>query len=153
MPWLWPACALEEVCKLAQERLPLRPVLSRRVETVLHVAEELDLHDVNLVHVDSRYLGPGLVGVGIVVEKFVAEHQCHREQSILAARLPSNLRIQLLQPVNEEQRQKHHILSHQCRREYCRDPFSEASRGFRICIQKSRWDERSSRLFDLLKEV
>ena len=64
----------------------------------------------NLVHVDARNLGPGLVGIRIVIEELVTKHQCYSEQSVLAARLPPNGGIQLLQPMNEEQCQKNDIL-------------------------------------------
>ena len=48
--------------------MPLLPVLFRRVEVVLHVAEKFDLHHMNLLDRDTRYLGPGLIRVSVVIK-------------------------------------------------------------------------------------
>lgn len=74
IPWLRLARALEEVGEFSEQGLPLGPLLGRGEQAVFHVAEELNLHDVNLVHVDAGDFGPSLVRVRVVVQKLVAEH-------------------------------------------------------------------------------
>lgn len=56
----------------------------------------------NFGHVDTRDLRPGLVGVRIIIQELVAEHQCHCKQPELAAWLATYCRIELLESVNEE---------------------------------------------------
>jgi hypothetical protein len=77
----------------------------------LHVAEEFNLHDVNLLDPDTGHLRPGLVSVGVVVQKLVAEHQGHGEQSVLTSGLSSHFGIVFLQTVDEQQSKKYHVVS------------------------------------------
>jgi hypothetical protein len=48
--------------------MPLLPLLFRDEQVVSHVAQKLHLHDVDFRHGDARDLGPGFVGVGVVVQ-------------------------------------------------------------------------------------
>lgn len=118
---------IEERGELAQKGLPPSPVLLRREEIVLHVAQELDLHNMHLSDVDARYLSPRLVRIRIVVQKFVPQHQGHSEQSVLTARLTPYCRIQFLQSIDEQQCQYDHILCNARSREYRGNPFSKSS--------------------------
>ena len=56
-------------------------------------------------HADTRNFGPGLVRVRVIVQELVPEHQSHCEQSVLAAGLALNCRIQLFEPVDKEKSQ------------------------------------------------
>lgn len=67
----------------------------------------------NFIHVDSGHFGPSLIGISVVVQKFVAEHQCYRQQPIFASGLASNRWIEFFEPVYEEQCEYDHILSDQ----------------------------------------
>lgn len=118
---------IEERCELAQQGLPLSPVLLRCEEIVLHIAQELDLHDMHLSDVDAGYLCPRLVRIRVVVQKFIAQHQGHSEQSVLTARLSPYCRIQFLQSIDEQQCQYDHILCNAGSREYRGNPFSKSS--------------------------
>lgn len=46
-------CLVDILCIAPKESLPLRPVLHRRIEVVLHITEKLDLHDVNFRDIDA----------------------------------------------------------------------------------------------------
>jgi hypothetical protein len=59
---------VEVVAEKAQLGVPFGPFLLRREQVVANVAEELDLHDVDLLYCDARDLGPRLIGVGVIVE-------------------------------------------------------------------------------------
>jgi hypothetical protein len=47
---------------------PILPFVLGSKEVVSHVAQELDLHDMNLVDGEARHLSPRLVGVSVIVE-------------------------------------------------------------------------------------
>jgi hypothetical protein len=81
--------------------MPVPPRLFGCEKVVSHVAEKLDLHDVNFFNLDTRDFGPCLVGIGIVVEEFITQHKCNCQKSILAAQLASNSRIPHFQLVYE----------------------------------------------------
>lgn len=110
--WLRLAGTFEESGKLAQERLPLGPVVCGGEQAILHVAQELDLHNVHLENTDTRNLRPGLVRIGIVVQKLIPKHQSYREQSVLAAWLALDGRVELFESVDEEKSQQHYVLCH-----------------------------------------
>lgn len=47
------------------------PISLGSEKVVLHVAEELDLHDVDFLYRDARNLGPGLVRISIVIKNCI----------------------------------------------------------------------------------
>ena len=120
----WANCAsrrdlrgsIVESAKLAKNLVPLFPLLLGCVQAVAHVAQELDLHNVNLLYRDARYLCPGFVGVGVVVQELVAEHQGYSQQAVLATRLALHTRVGLLQLPYEQKGQKDYVLSNLRRR-------------------------------------
>lgn len=59
---------VEVVPEPSQFLMPQLPLRLGRVKVVLHVAQELHLHDMNFLHGDSRHLRPRLVRVSVVVE-------------------------------------------------------------------------------------
>ena len=81
--------------------MPLRPVVNVREEVVFHVAEEFNLHDVDLRNVDSRDFGPGLVRICVVVQEFIAQHQGNGQKPIFTSRFAFDRRIEFLQTVNK----------------------------------------------------
>jgi hypothetical protein len=87
---------------------------------------------VHLLHRDARHLGPCLVRIRVVVEEFVAEHECHCEQTVLAAGLSLDCRVGLLESVDEKQCQENYVLSHLGSRQDGCYPFPES--GGRVCI-------------------
>jgi hypothetical protein len=48
----------------------LRPFFLGAEQVITDVAEELDLHDVDLLHCDTRDLGPCLIGVSVIVKVY-----------------------------------------------------------------------------------
>lgn len=58
----------EEVTEETQLGVPLSPFRFGSEQIVTDVAEELDLHDVYLLHGDTGDLGPRLIGVGVIVQ-------------------------------------------------------------------------------------
>ena len=64
---------------------------------------ELDLHLGDILKLEPRQLGPGLVGVSVVIEELVSEHEGSDEQAELAAILTSQTRVLGLESVNVEQ--------------------------------------------------
>ena len=58
----------EKSSKFAQLGFPLGPFRFGHVQVVSHVAEKFDFHYVNFGDGDARYLRPGLVRVGIIVQ-------------------------------------------------------------------------------------
>lgn len=64
-----------------------------------------------LFNIDPRDLSPGLVGISVIVQEFIAQHQRDCEQSVLTPRLAFDRRIELLQSVDEKKSQQNHILS------------------------------------------
>jgi hypothetical protein len=48
--------------------VPFGPFLLGGEQVVANVAEELDLHNVDLLNCDARDLGPRLIGVSVIVE-------------------------------------------------------------------------------------
>jgi hypothetical protein len=54
-----------EACQLLE---PLLPFLLGGKKVISHIAEKLDLHDVDFLHSESRNLGPRFVRVGVIVE-------------------------------------------------------------------------------------
>lgn len=137
--------------KLSKRDMPLVPRFCRREEVVLHVAEELDLHYVNFLNGYSRHVGPRLVGVGVVVEELVAQHQRYRKQSILAAWLSFDRGIDGLQTVDEEQGQENYVLCHLRGREDCCDPFAEARRRLGVFDERSYWKWRGASVKGLMQ--
>lgn len=148
-----PARSLEECGKLAQESLPLRPVVGGGEQAVLHVAQEFHFHDVNLRHVNARNFGPGAVGVGVVVEEFVSEHQSDGQQSIFAPWLSLYAGVQFLQAIDEEQGENDHVLRHQRGREKRGHPFPEARRRFGVRYERARRLQGNNGVFDLLEQI
>lgn len=55
--------------------MPLLPLLGRCQQAVSHVAEELDLHDVDLGDRYAGHFGPGLVRVRIIIQNCIAVSQ------------------------------------------------------------------------------
>lgn len=86
-------------------------------------------------HRNARNLGPRLVCVCVVIQKLVTEHKCHGEQTVLAARLSLDTRIELLQTVDEQESEDDDILCHLCRRKNGRHPLAEACCGDRLGYQ------------------
>ena len=74
------------------------------------MTEELHLHHMYLRNGYTGDFGPSLVGVSIVIQELVAKHQRHSEQSILASRLPFDIRILILEPPDEHESQQSDIL-------------------------------------------
>lgn len=54
--------------EFAQLLLPLLPFFCRGIQVISHIAEKLDLHDMNLRDGNAGNFGPGLVRVRVVVE-------------------------------------------------------------------------------------
>jgi hypothetical protein len=63
-----------ESAKLAQNLVPVLPPLLRCEQTIPHVAEKFDFHDVHFLYRDAGDLSPSLVGIGIVIEELIAKH-------------------------------------------------------------------------------
>lgn len=61
---------VEEVTEKTELRVPASPFSLGGEQVVADVAEELDLHDVDLLHRDARDLGPRLIGVGVIVQNW-----------------------------------------------------------------------------------
>jgi hypothetical protein len=82
-----------------------------------------------------RYSGnfcPRFVGVGIVIEKLVSEHQGHSKQAVFTARFAFYGRIEALEPIDEEHSEKDDMWSDLGGREQRSYPFSEANRRLDI---------------------
>lgn len=62
--------AIVVLVEARQLRQPRFPFLFGGEQIVSHVAEELDLHDVDFLHAKARDFSPCLVGVGVVVENY-----------------------------------------------------------------------------------
>jgi len=114
--------------KLSKFDIPLFPRHFRRVKTVSHVAQELNLHNVNLMHRYSRNFCPCFVRVGIVIKKLVSEHQGYCKQAIFTARFAFYGRIEALEPVDEEHGKKDDVWSDLGGREQRSYPLSEPNR-------------------------
>jgi hypothetical protein len=61
-------CRLTVLVESLELSHPFHPLFAGCVETISHVAQELDLHDVNLADSNAGNLGPCLVRIGIVIE-------------------------------------------------------------------------------------
>jgi len=61
-------------------------MLTGGIETISHVAQKFHLHNMNILDIDTRNVCPSLVGVRVVVEEFVAEHERDSQESVFAAR-------------------------------------------------------------------
>lgn len=61
---------IEVVAEETQLGVPPSPFILRGEQVVADVAEELDLHDVDLMHGDARDLGPRLIGVCVIVQNY-----------------------------------------------------------------------------------
>lgn len=81
--------------------MPLGPLLCRCKEIVSNIAEKLDFHYVNLLHGYPRHFSPRLVGISVVVQELVSQHQSNRQQSKFTATLPFDACVELLQPIDE----------------------------------------------------
>ena len=123
-----------ECAKPSQLGLPLAPLFSRGVEIVSHIAEKFDFHNVDFIDRNSRDFGPRFVGVGVVVQKFVPQHQCNGQESEFAASFTADRRIKSLEAIDEHQGQKNDVLSHLSRADNGGDPFSKSCR--RNCIRE-----------------
>lgn len=86
----------------------------------------------NFLNRDARNFRPRFVGICVVIEKLIAHHQSDRHQSELATLLAPNSGIELLQPIDEEEREEDDILAHLGRRQDGRDPFLKANGGDRF---------------------
>jgi len=60
--------AIEVLPQIAELFVPCVPLLGGSVEVVFHMAEKLHLHDVDLLHRNTRNLGPCFICVGVVVQ-------------------------------------------------------------------------------------
>ena len=136
----WANCAsrrdlrgsIVESTELAKNLVPLFPFLFRCVQAVPHIAQELNLHDVYLLNRDSRYLRPCLIGVRVVVQELVAEHQCDCKESVFATRLALYTGVGLLQLPHKQKSQEDDILSDLRRSQNCCYPLSKSGGGSRI---------------------
>lgn len=90
----------------------------------------------DLLNGDSRHLRPGLIGVRIVVEKLVAEHQGNSQESILAARLALYARVGLLQLPHEQKGKKDDVLGDLGRGQNCCYPFAESGSWYRVWYER-----------------
>lgn len=124
--------AIVESAELAKNLVPLFPFLFRCVQAVPHVAQKLNLHDVDFLNRDSRHLRPCLVRVRVVVKKLVAEHQCDCQQSVFATGLALYTGVGLLQLPHEQKGQEDNILSDLCRSQNGCYPFAKSNGGSRI---------------------
>lgn len=61
---------VEEIGKQAQLVVPLGPLGLGGEQIIANVAQELDLHDVDLMHRDARDLSPRLIGVSVIVKNY-----------------------------------------------------------------------------------
>ena len=59
---------VEIIPEFPQFYMPGLPFSLRRIQGVSHVAQKLNLHDVNLLNRYARYLGPRLVRIGVIIE-------------------------------------------------------------------------------------
>lgn len=85
---------------------------------------------------DAGDFGPSLVGVSVVVQELVTQHQGDREQTVFAAKLASDSRIELLQSIDEEQAQQYDVLCNLGSREYRGHPLTESGRGHGLWGQR-----------------
>ena len=84
---------------------PAAEVGIRSVNVGRKAEPKLDLHLGDVLELEARELGPGLVGVGVVVKELVGEHEGGDEQAELAAILTAKTRVLGLEPVNVEERE------------------------------------------------
>ena len=85
---------------------------------------------------DARDLGPCLVCVCVVVQKLVPEHECYREQTVLAARLSFDARVKCLQAVDKQESEDDDVLCDLGGREDGSHPLAEA------CCRNCLGDQR-----------
>lgn len=105
-------CLLEKPCELAELGLPSTPLGGRGEQVVFHVAEKFHLHDVDFHYRYARYFRPCLIGVGVIVQEFITEHQSDGQEAIFTTGLSPYGRVLFLQPVNEQESKKDDILRH-----------------------------------------
>lgn len=109
--------------------MPLGPLLCGCKEVVSNIAQELNFHDVNLLHRYPRHFSPRLVSVSVVIQKFVSKHQSNRQQSEFTSTLPFDARVEFLQPVDEHKGQQDDVLAHLRCRQDRGHPFLESQCG------------------------
>ena len=96
---------------------------------------------------DSRNFCPCLVGVSVVVQEFIAQHQSNSEKPVFTSWFPLDCGIKLFQPVDEEKSEDNDILGHLSSRQNRGDPFPKSSgRGSVLGQRLQRGIARNRRL-------
>ena len=83
----------------------------------------------NLCHRNPRHLGPRLICISVIIQKFVAEHERHSEKTVFTTGLALDTGIEFFEAVNEQKGKNDDVLCHLGCREDCRHPFAEACGG------------------------
>lgn len=78
-------------------------------------------------------------GDAISQRTFIAEHQRDRHQPEFTALLPLHARVELLQPVDEQQCQQNHVLGDLCGREDLSHPFLKSNGRDRLGDEGRHW--------------
>ena len=156
---------------MLQLGVPPSPLFLGRVEVVFHVAEELDFHDVYFSDRNPRYLGPRLIGVGVVIQDclkrseisfivrngdearltLVSEHEGHGEQTVFTTWLAFDIGILLLEAVYEQKGQKNDILSDLSSGQDCGHPLQEPGGGNSIGTECGPRPSRQCRIFNSIE--
>ena len=90
---------LVEASELVQPILPLFLVCQ---EAVPHIAEKFHFHEVNIVDGNHGHVRPRFVGVRVIVQKLVSQHQPYRDQAVFATGAAFDRGVELLKTVDEE---------------------------------------------------
>lgn len=88
---------------------------------------ELDLHLGNVLELEAREIGPGLVGVSVVIKELVGKHEGSDKESELAAVLTTKTGILGLESVNVEKGEDDDRLGDLCGVEHVADKVGEAA--------------------------
>lgn len=80
----------------------------------------------DFIHWDTRHLSPGFVGVCVVIEELVPQHQSDCQKSEFASPFTADGWVESLESVDEHEGQQDHVLANLGRADDCGDPFPES---------------------------
>ena len=99
------SCSVRQIdvrAELAQLLVPCTPLQLRGEETISHVAEKFHLHNMHIFHWDGRDFSPSFVGVGVVIQELVSQHQCNSHELELAIWAAFDVLVESLELVDEQ---------------------------------------------------